>query len=50
MTNIKTLRRMITAYYVPANAAQFNKAEKYLMKIHAKFGTIQVSTIENLVS
>lgn len=46
---ITYLRRMIFMYKNPRSDVDFNKAEKHLNKVHNQYGTIDVSTIQNLI-
>ena len=43
------LRRMIYTYKNSSNQIDFLKAEKHLTKVHKQYGTIDVSTIQNLI-
>ena len=46
---ITFLRRMIYTYKNPQNDQDFFRARKHLNKVHNQYGTIDISTIQNLI-
>ncbi len=49
MTEITLLRRMIYLYKYPANKQEFERARKHLNKVHKQYGTIDISSIQELI-
>jgi len=48
-TEIDKIKRMIRQYETTDNVFKFEQAETYLLKVHDKYGTIDVSTIRSLI-
>ena len=48
-TELTEITRNIKIYNNPPNEQAFTKAIKILTKYHKKYGTIDVSTIQNLI-
>jgi hypothetical protein len=49
MNELQIIRRNIYMYKFPENETTFYKAERFLEKIHSKYGTVDISTIENII-
>jgi len=49
VNEITFLRRMIYTYKNPQNDEDFYRARKHLNKVHKQYGTIDISTIQNLI-
>ena len=49
MNEIIYLRRMIYTYKNPSNKIDFLIAKEELTKVYKQYGTIDVSTIQNLI-
>jgi len=49
MNEIIYLRRMIYTYKNSSNQIDFVKAKEHLTKVYKQYGTIDVSTIQNLI-
>jgi len=49
MNEIIYLRRMIYTYKNSSNKIDFVKAKEHLTKVYKQYGTIDVSTIQNLI-
>ena len=49
ITEITLLRRMIYLYKYPANKQEFERARMHLNKVHNKYGTIDISIIQQLI-
>lgn len=48
-TEITELTAAWRAYTYPASEAAFYNAERTLLKFHAKYGTIDIATIKELI-
>ena len=49
MNEIQFLKKMISTYKNPASETAYNTARDHLNKVHKKYGTIEISTIQNLI-
>jgi hypothetical protein len=49
MNEIQFLKKMISTYKNPASETAYNMARDHLNKVHKKYGTVEISTIQNLI-
>ena len=49
-TEITDIQMWIRVYNNPTSESEFNKAMRELEKVHKKYGTIDISTIKQLIS
>ena len=49
-TEIDAIKEALYAYENTLCEREFNMAEKYLLKVHDKYGTIDVSIIKSLLN
>ena len=48
-TEIDDIREATKNYRYPSNEKEFKKAEAYLIKVHKKYGTIDINLIIELI-
>ena len=49
-TEITTIKKWLGVYKNPRTYEDFKKAEKELLKVHDKYGTIDINTIKQLIN
>ena len=47
---LEKIKKALFNYEYPINEKEFFKAEKFLNKIHAKYGTIDISRLMQLIN
>ena len=49
-TEIGAIQEALHAYYYTRNEREFDMAEKFLLKVHDKYGTIDINIIKSLLN
>jgi hypothetical protein len=49
-TEIGAIQEALHAYYNTRNEREFQAAEKFLVKVHNKYGTIDINIIKSLLN
>jgi hypothetical protein len=49
-TEIDDIQKWLRVYNNPTSEQAFKKAERELRKVHDKYGTVNISTIKQLIS
>lgn len=49
-TELTDIARWTNAYRNPKNYEEFKKAERALLKVHDKYGTIDINIIKSLIN
>jgi hypothetical protein len=50
MNEIQAIQEALKCYQYPANEREFELAEAYMLKVHAKYGTVNVAIIKELLN